>query len=364
MTMCAICVCCIHLCVCDVCVDLTLRKQDRRVFLEKMLEERRMPERIRDKLKRRVNNTHGLREERKSLPRGFGLLTAEDFDSLRSFVFFVGWQRSGHSIIGSLLDGHPDAVIAHEFYLFGHLHEFTSRRRRGESSPRVKLFNMLAANSYRHSRYGDRSEMHNKKGYNLRVAGSWQGCFRRLRIIGDKAAGEVTNIYRWNTTNFIHHVTALKSLVKLPLKVINVVRNPFDMIATLSLYRGSHIVDVKVKASPENKYDDQTVIQGATNTILDKARHLHRMEEDGYDWELIRIHSEDFIRDPKSVMRELCVFLGLECSEDYLQVCADKTFKSTSKSREVIEWDPVVKKQVEESIREIPFFSQYSFESD
>ena len=34
------------------------------------------------------------------------------------FLFFVGYARSGHSIIASMLDAHPNVVIAHEYALF------------------------------------------------------------------------------------------------------------------------------------------------------------------------------------------------------------------------------------------------------
>jgi hypothetical protein len=294
---------------------------------------------------------------------GYGPLSERDVESIEAFVFFVGWQRSGHSIIGSLLDGHPDVVIAHEFLLFSHLHEFTKKRQNQKVSRKV-LFNQLVANSFRNARYGERSFFRNEKGYNLKLSGSWQGCFRSLRILGDKAAGEVTNMYRKSTTDFVRHLSSLRSLVNLPLKVINVIRNPYDMIATLSLYRGSPIEDVKVNASVGHKYSDQKVIRGAADTILTKAHYLHMMLGEDYDWELIQIHSEDFIRDPTAIMTEICSFLQLTCTKDYLTQCADKTFKSTSKSREMIEWDPVIKAQVENSIREIPFFRRYSFDSD
>jgi hypothetical protein len=292
---------------------------------------------------------------------GYGPLSERDIESIEAFVFFVGWQRSGHSIIGSLLDGHPDVVIAHEFLLFSHLHEFTKKRQDQKVSRKI-LFNQLVANSFRNARYGDRSYFHNEKGYNLKLSGSWQGCFRSLRILGDKAAGEVTNTYKKNTTDFVRHLSSVRSLVNLPLKVINVIRNPYDMIATLSLYRGSPVEDVKVEASVAHKYSNQKVIHGAADTILTKAHYLHMMFGEDYDWELIQIHSEDFIRDPTAIMREICSFLKLTCTKDYLTQCADKTFKSTSKSRELIEWDPVIRAQVENSIREIPFFRRYSFD--
>ena len=34
------------------------------------------------------------------------------------FLFFVGYARSGHSIIASMLDAHPNVVIAHKYALF------------------------------------------------------------------------------------------------------------------------------------------------------------------------------------------------------------------------------------------------------
>ena len=341
------------------------RKENRRFYLENLLAERQRSGRRQKELQKQFNMTDRL----KPLSNKYSPLRQSDMDTLEAFVFFIGWQRSGHSIIGSLLDGHPDVVIAHEFLLFEHLKEYTGKKRFSEFRTRLgefrtRLFNQLAANSFRHSRFGDRSVLHNEKGYNLKVPGAWQGCFRRLKIIGDKAAGEVTNAYRRNVTNFIHYLQNLKSLVRLPLKVIHVVRNPYDMIATLSLYRGSGIPDVKVRATTDKKYNNQAVIMGSADTILSKAHYLHMMEEEGYDWDVIRIHSEDFIRDPTLTMRELCKFLNLECSENYLQLCANKTFKSTSKSRELIEWDPLIMSEVEKSIREIPFFSHYSFDSD
>ena len=32
---------------------------------------------------------------------------------IKKFVFFAGYARSGHSIIGALMDAHPHVVIAH-----------------------------------------------------------------------------------------------------------------------------------------------------------------------------------------------------------------------------------------------------------
>ena len=33
---------------------------------------------------------------------------------LRAFLLFVGYSRSGHTLIGALLDGHPNAIVSNE----------------------------------------------------------------------------------------------------------------------------------------------------------------------------------------------------------------------------------------------------------
>ncbi len=49
-----------------------------------------------------------------------------DFSKVHTFVLFVGYPRSGHSLIGSMIDAHPNAIIAHEVPLIFVLPFFTS----------------------------------------------------------------------------------------------------------------------------------------------------------------------------------------------------------------------------------------------
>ena len=63
-------------------------------------------------------------------------------EGVEKFVFFVGYPRSGHSIIGSVMDAHPDIVIAHEYFLFS---ECASQLKVGASifENKIQLFNEL-----------------------------------------------------------------------------------------------------------------------------------------------------------------------------------------------------------------------------
>ena len=36
------------------------------------------------------------------------------FNNLKYFCIFIGYPRSGHSLVGSMIDAHKNAIIAHE----------------------------------------------------------------------------------------------------------------------------------------------------------------------------------------------------------------------------------------------------------
>ena len=36
------------------------------------------------------------------------------FDTVNTYCMFIGYPRSSHSLMGSLIDAHPNAIIAHE----------------------------------------------------------------------------------------------------------------------------------------------------------------------------------------------------------------------------------------------------------
>jgi hypothetical protein len=80
---------------------------------------------------------------------------------------------------------------------------------------------------------------------------------------------------------------------------------------------------------------------------------------------VIDIHNADLVNDPKAAIGKLCSSLGVECAPDYLQACANKVFKSVSRTRDMLLWSPeMIAKVKEEVIRTYPFFNRYSFESE
>ena len=289
--------------------------------------------------------------------RTFTSLPQVVIDRVETFVFFIGYARSGHSIIGSMMDAHPNMVIAHEFMLFKKWQSQTTIR------SKENLFNALYRDSLVATTRGTRSsKVDCNKGYNLRMERSWQGRFSNLRVIGDKSGGMVGKLYAENPSAVHRSYLELADTVRIPVRVLHVLRNPYDMIATGLLYEASDVHCQKLNASKEKPYNNPTGLLHRANKVFRLARGINRiLQEWGLD--VLEIHNADHIRDPKGTMQRICDFLDVECPEDYLQQCHDKTFKTLSRSRELVVWSLQARIAVMKGIRKFSFFHRYSFEN-
>ena len=74
------------------------------------------------------------------------------------------------------------------------------------------------------------------------------------------------------------------------------------------------------------------------------------------------VRHESFVEDPARHLGGLCRFLGLEYSDDYLKDCAGIIFKSPSKSRHKVDWDPETIRIVQSRMDEFDFLRGYSYE--
>ena len=280
---------------------------------------------------------------------------------VRLFVLFVGYPRSGHSIIASLLDAHPNVIVANQFNVFqwmdnAHLNFSKSH-----------LFNELFNNSY--NRPGARSK--NRKGYNLTVDNSWQGRYRdRIDVIGDKNGGSTANLYNKKPEFFRQKYEKLLQVISIPINFIHCVRNPYDIISTGVLYRSSGSKQVQF-----SRLQNGTIVQSEiykndqllanqikqqfrfADSVLDSSRSLIKRHS------ILEVHNHELVSYPKQTILKLCQFLEIECSRDYVKSCASKVFPELSRTRFTVDWPEEAKKMVQENIQNYPFFRNYSYES-
>src|SRR3954469_5158305 len=110
------------------------------------------------------------------------------YDDVEVFCLFMGYTRSGHSLVGTVMDAHPEMVIAHEGKIFEHSTELSITGNLRDLD-RDGLFDYLVARSHRQAQEGRRGFRRENQGSNL-VPGGHHGEFTKLRVIGTKRGQE------------------------------------------------------------------------------------------------------------------------------------------------------------------------------
>lgn len=288
-------------------------------------------------------------EERDKLPQSV-------IDHIKTFVFFVGHARSGHSIVGSLIDGHPHMAVSHEFDLFTKLSD-------GSLAPtKPEIFNALWHNT-RRAVTGFRAASFNGKGYTLFVDGLYQGRYvDHIDVIGDKRGGATTYMLLTQPRKWSTVLNILKSL-NVTLKAIHVIRNPYDNIATILMYTSrndQNFGDVKAK-NRSYEFQSEAIlswIRGyfSYHQAIEKAKKI-------YNLDILQIHSSDLVLDPSSTLVKLCNYLGVTCSNDYLEICSNKIFKSVSRTCHMIKWSDRHINMIQQNIDKYSSLKGYNFDS-
>ena len=243
---------------------------------------------------------------------------------LDTFCTFIGYPRSGHTLIGSLLDAHPNAIIADELDALRFLQAGFSRN---------QIFYLILRNS-RLAAAGGRE----RTGYHYQVPGQWQGRFETLRVIGDKKGGVTENRLR-------HDASLLESLpsrLGIRTKFIHVIRNPYDVICTL--YRRQ-----------------RTPLRTAADVFFSLCEAVayikSRVPQDVFD-----LRHEAFIDDPKECLKNVCTFLGLTGTDEYYNACASIVYRSPHESRRDIVWPNDLLVTAAARIKQFDFLDGYSFD--
>lgn len=283
------------------------------------------------------------------------------FANLQSFVQFMGYPRSGHTLIAMLLDAHPDVVLSNEINILKKWHD--------KFDTPLEL-EMLIVNKVL-SRYDDRRVKKPKKHaknevghYNYRVPGAWQGRWRCLRVIGDKKGSSTTaGLQRdWNGT--VAKFDWLRANVGVPVKLFHVIRNPFDNIATM-IGRG---LNVRTHNASDHlslladAWDDKWMSRverwiGLFTTNMQFARTLSPAD-------VLHVHDYQLLRNATHETQRWCRFLDLDCPPRYSAAVERILYRSPWRSRHRIPWSSRAKRRIEEVIRSHEILGGYTFDGE
>ena len=240
---------------------------------------------------------------------------------------FIGYPRSGHSLVGSLVSAHPEAVIADELDVLRYI-QLGFRRR--------QIYALILRSDAEFSARGRQSYVHNYD-----VPGASQGTFTKLRVIGDKKGGA-------STLHLQAHpewLERLESVVRDPVRYVHVTRNPFDNVAAMfnmSTWGGTF-------AAAVDRYG--SLCEG----VAEQKRRI------GND-RIFDLRHEDLLVDPHGRLTALCEFLGLEPHKDYLDACAAILYPSPNKTRGNAPWTPELRQRIEDAIAEYEFLRDYGWD--
>ena len=251
---------------------------------------------------------------------------------VRTYLLFIGHGRSGHSIVGSLLDAHPEAIVSDELDAARFID-------RGFSRDQVLALSLVR--SARQAAGERRKAGRGGSTYSYLVPGWSNGRFAQLRVVGDTRAGGTVHRFA-SDPELVDRIDA--RMRGLAVRYVHVVRNPYDNVSTMTLRRGSAI--------------DQAV----DGYFADCETLGHMRAIIGAD-RLLTVRHEDLIADPRGQLANACRFVGIDPSPEYLDACAGILFSSPSRTRESVDWPPELVARVGRDIKRFDFLSGYSFGS-
>ena len=220
---------------------------------------------------------------------------------LRCFVLIVGNARSGSTLLGAALDGHPRAIVANEM------------------ADSMTLWKNLArdevlARVISHAGY-NASKDRASAGYNYQI-GPPPGEKRGVLVAGDKT---------WNPTLLLLHgnpafLTSLEDRLAVPVRLVYAVRNPFDVIATMHRRTGLSVRD------RTRWYFMHCEAAEALRARLPVDRFLES-------------HHAEFLADPTAELGRLGRFLGLPDDPDHVAAVRDMLFAEPRKTSAALAWN-------------------------
>lgn len=282
--------------------------------------------------------SHILRDVRKNAPglaRDY-VVSAYDgyrvrhlFEQVNTYATLIGYARTGSSLLGALLDAHPNVVMGSEANDLKYVLAGFSRQ---------QLYYLL------HKSAADfaQNQAAMRSGYSYAVPGQWQGRHQEIRVIGEKhALGTALRLF---VRPYL--LQRLRTLVGIPVKFIHIYRNPYDCIVTETL---------KNRSGWSLEHNVQMYIN-----VCDTVDWVRSQTDSNH---FLDFKHEDFVADPRAQLRRLFSFIDVEVPDELIEACASIVHSKPNRTREKVEWTPALREQVEITIARWPYLHGYGFDA-
>ena len=255
-----------------------------------------------------------------------------DFSKLQTFFIFIGYPRSGHTLVGTLLDAHPNITCSIESNVLSLLQRgFRRNTILYFVQKRSKLF--VSKFNYKWTKYS------------YKFDGLNQGESTNLIAIGDKKGAGSTKLLISESSL----LSKLEKEVKLPVKMLHIIRNPYDNIATIML-----------RAKQKGVNCNHAFFNSRIEYYFQHAKtNQHLIHENPS--KVLSVYHEDIITNPKGEIKSILTFIDVPVETEYLSICANNIYTDPHKTRHKIDWPTDLKEKVKCKMMEIEFFKRYSW---
>jgi len=243
-------------------------------------------------------------------------------EHLLRFILFIGYSRSGHSLVAALLDAHPNIVVSHELHAVKHLKAGCSF---------AEVARAIQLNSYYFNHHG-----RGYTGYDYHVPGQYQGCCTELRILGDKKANgtcrallQDPQLVRW-----------LKHTIPVPVTFIHVVRDPWDNIASKAWRTG-------------------VSLDGAADSYLRNAAAIHELRM-RHSEQVVDVYLDDLSRTPTASLTRMLDRLDIDADEKYLSDCSSIVFQNPRQTQQRVQWPRELRGRISRELRRLDHLRRFA----
>jgi hypothetical protein len=256
-----------------------------------------------------------------------------DLDEVKVACFFVGHGRSGSSLVGALLNAHHNIVVSNELNALRYL---------AAGLTAEQLFHLIRFDAARSARLGSQGG----GGYRYAVDGQWQGRYDKLLVLGDRKAGGTAKLILQDPGI----LDLLRRRVRAEIRFVNVLRNPFDNIATA------------VRKTRQQPGESRTQhVKRQADDYFWRFAALDRIRETFGEDSLHHLHGDDLLSEPAKVIAGLCRFLHVDADPAYVAACAAILFKKPQQTRHLIAWDDELIARVQGGIAQQSLLAEHGY---
>lgn len=208
---------------------------------------------------------------------------------VKKFVHFIGVVRTGHTLISSLLDAHPNFAISVKASPFTKFIENKSRK---------KIFQIIIKNALF-------NEFRKLGGYSYKIDEKPRS--ENISIIGDSGIPLKTMIKLGDK----QILSIFSKFIKVPIYWVWVIRNPFESISSAC----------KMNRRP-------------ISYMIEKYYEVYQITHKFYKENRSQCHLiyiEDLIKDPHINLSKLFDFFEVTYDEEFLNLCSEKIFDKPHK---------------------------------